>query len=114
MALPAVVSLCCGVARRVIDKFGSVTEEQARGLVEALVHRLDLGISGKQARKGGDITSYRLCPTIKIPGCFPTNYPRFLRFSPKFHGLAGVDKATRPRLQHARKYISLLSRHMIA
>lgn len=43
------MSLCCGVARRVIDKFGpGVTEPQAEGLAEALVARLDRGIFGKQ------------------------------------------------------------------
>lgn len=48
LAKPAVVSLCCGVARRVIDEFGlGVAETQARPLAEAVVSRLGRGISGE-------------------------------------------------------------------
>lgn len=48
LAKPAVVSLCCGVARRVIDEFGlGVAESQARRLAEAVVSRLGRGISGE-------------------------------------------------------------------
>ena len=48
VARPPVVGLCCAVARRVVDKYGNgVAEEQAGGLVEAVVARLACGISGK-------------------------------------------------------------------
>lgn len=48
VARPPVVGLCCAVARRVVDKYGSgVAEEQAGGLVEAVVTRLGCGISGE-------------------------------------------------------------------
>lgn len=51
VARPPVVSLCCGVARRVVDKFGpGVTDLQAEGVAEALVSRLDRGIDGERAR----------------------------------------------------------------
>lgn len=51
VARPPVISLCCGVARRVIDQFGTgVSESQAGGLAEALVARLALGISGKEGK----------------------------------------------------------------
>lgn len=48
LARPPVISLCCGVARRVVDKFGTgVAQSQAGGLVEAIVVRLGHGVSGK-------------------------------------------------------------------
>lgn len=47
LAKPPVISLCCQVGRHVMDKFGpGVSQKQAGGLVEALVARLALGISG--------------------------------------------------------------------
>lgn len=50
VARPPVISLCCAVARRVVDKYGNgVAEEQAGGLVEAVVTRLGRGISGEPA-----------------------------------------------------------------
>lgn len=49
MAKPPVVSLCCQVGRQVLDKFGpGVSQSQAGGLVEAVVVRLALGISGER------------------------------------------------------------------
>lgn len=47
VAKPPIIGLCCEVARRVIDKFGAgVAESEAGSLVEALVMRLGLGITG--------------------------------------------------------------------
>lgn len=52
VARPPVVSLCCGVARRVVDRFGpGVTGSQAKGVAEALVTRLDRGIDGERATR---------------------------------------------------------------
>lgn len=114
VALPAVVSLCCGVARRVIDKFGEgVTEEQARGLVEALVHRLDLGISGEEGRRhhlpppwSNDQNSWMLADEIS------SFFSKVPRFAVPYNTGSGVYKANAPRFQHARK--SLCSCVMIA
>ena len=50
VARPPVIGLCAAVARRVVDKYGNgVAEEQAGGLVEAIVARLGRGISGEAA-----------------------------------------------------------------
>ncbi|CAB1117939.1 unnamed protein product [Ectocarpus sp. CCAP 1310/34] len=51
MAKPSVLSLCCRTAVWVVDKFGSgVSHSQGSGLVEALVGRLDRGVSGDDAQ----------------------------------------------------------------
>ncbi|CAM9197891.1 unnamed protein product, partial [Ectocarpus fasciculatus] len=51
MAKPSVLSLCCRTAIWVVDKFGSgVSHSQGGGLVEALVGRLDRGVSGDDAQ----------------------------------------------------------------
>lgn len=58
MAKPPVVSLCCQVGRQVLDKFGpGVSQSQTGGLVEAVVVRLALGISGERERGGGGAPS---------------------------------------------------------
>ncbi|CAM9588135.1 unnamed protein product [Ectocarpus sp. 4 AP-2014] len=51
MAKPSVLSLCCRTAVWVVDKFGSgVSHSQGGGLVEALVVRLDRGVSCDDAQ----------------------------------------------------------------
>ncbi|CAM9435411.1 unnamed protein product, partial [Pylaiella littoralis] len=51
LAKPPVVSLCCQVGRQVLDKFGPGSSQSQTGrLVEAVVGRLALGISGDDAQ----------------------------------------------------------------